>query len=122
MKLHLNRPAGRNAFTGYGQGYVLVNGVRYESSVLVAPEVAVTPWEVEELQLLRADQVTHLSRLKVEVLLVGTGERLRFPPPELLQPLTRAGIGVEIMDTPAACRTYNILMAEGRKIAAALII
>jgi uncharacterized protein len=122
MKLHLNQAAGRNAFTGYGEGYVLINGVRHESNMLVLPDSPVAAWAVQNPSAMSAEQVSHLAGLDAEVLLIGTGPRLRFPPPKLLQPLFRAGIGVEIMDTPAACRTYNILMGEGRKVAAALIL
>lgn len=122
MKLHLNQAAGRNAFTGYGTGYVLVNGVRYESSLLVMPDTPVADWGMRDVAGMSPEQVGLLAALDVEVLLIGTGERLSFPAPGLLQPLAKAGIGVEIMDTPAACRTYNILMGEGRKVAAAIII
>lgn len=122
MKLHLNQAAGRNAFTGYGEGYVLINGVRHESNMLVMPDSPVAVWAVQDPSDMSGDQIRHLAELDVEVLLIGTGPRLRFPAPKLLQPLFRAGIGVEIMDTPAACRTYNILMGEGRKVAAALIL
>ena len=122
MKLHLNQAGGRNAFTGYGEGYVLVNGVRHELNLLVVPDSPVAAWAVQDPWAMSAEQVSHLAGLDAEVLLIGTGPRLRFPPPKLLQPLFQAGIGVEIMDTPAACRTYNILMGEGRKVVAALIL
>lgn len=122
MKLHLNQAAGHNAFTGYGEGYVLINGVRHESNMLVLPDSPVTVWAVQDPTAMSAEHILHLAELGVEVLLIGTGPKLRFPPPKLLQPLFRAGVGVEIMDTPAACRTYNILMGEGRKVAAALIL
>ncbi|HEX7812007.1 MAG TPA: Mth938-like domain-containing protein [Burkholderiales bacterium] len=122
MKLHFNQAAGRNAFTGYGAGYVLINGTRHEANVLVMPDSPVTEWEVQDPAHLRKEQISRLAGLDVEVLLIGTGAQLRFPPPGLLQPLATARIGVEIMGTPAACRTYNILMGEGRKVAAALII
>lgn len=122
MKLHLNQAAGRNAFTGYGTGYVLINGARHQSNLLVMPDSPVVEWDVQDPAHMGAEQVSRLAELGVEVLLIGTGAQLRFPPPRLLRPLARAGIGVEIMDTPAACRTYNILMGEGRKVAAALII
>jgi uncharacterized protein len=122
MKFHEQAAQGRNAFTGYGDGYVLVNGLRHAFSVVVMPDSAVAPWEVRDVSDLDELRIGHLAALDVEVVLIGTGPTLRFPPPGLLAPLARAGIGVEIMDTPAACRTYNILMAEGRKVAAALIL
>ena len=122
MKFHESSPAGRNAFTGYGDDYVLVNGERFEAGILVLPEGAVRPWPVKQVSDLTPDRISELAGLGVEVVLIGTGRVLRFPAPALLQPLTRARIGAEIMDTAAACRTYNILMAEGRKVAAALML
>ena len=122
MKLHQNLATGRNAFTGYGEGYVLVNGLRHESSVLVVPDAPVTAWDVDAIDQLDQSRVARLAGIEAEVLLIGTGPRLTFPAPRLLLPLAQAGIGFEIMDTAAACRTYNILMGEGRKVAAALIL
>lgn len=122
MKLHQHQAAGRNAFTGYGDGYVLVNGVRHESSILVMPDSAVVAWDVADIAHLDLQRIDLLAALDAEVLLIGTGRQLLFPAPRLLLPLAQAGIGVEIMDTPAACRTYNILMGEGRRVAAALAI
>jgi uncharacterized protein len=122
MKLHLNPAGGRNVFNGYGDGFVLVSGVRHETGVLVEPEGEVAGWEVRDIADLDERQVARLAGLRVEILLLGTGKVLRFPPAHVLQPLAQAGIGVEVMDTPAACRTYNFLMAEGRKVAAALML
>jgi uncharacterized protein len=71
---------------------------------------------------LAADHMAAIVELAPEIVLLGTGASLRFPEPALLAPLYKAGIGVEVMDTPAACRTYNILLAEGRKVLAAVIV
>jgi uncharacterized protein len=122
LKLHQHQAAGRNAFTGYGDGYVLVNGARHESGILVLPDAAVVAWDVADIAHLDEQRIALLAALDAEVLLIGTGRRLLFPAPRLLLPLAQAGMGVEIMDTPAACRTYNILMGEGRRVAAALIV
>src|SRR5690606_3877420 len=113
---------GRNTFTGYGEGYVMVNGVRHETSVLVMPEGEVTAWPIRDIRDLDQALVARLARLDLEVVLIGTGRRLSFPPQQALLPLVHARIGWEAMDSFAACRTYNILMAEGRKVAAALIL
>jgi uncharacterized protein len=72
--------------------------------------------------MLREEDLQFLAELGVEIVLLGTGKSLRFLRPRLLQSLVRARVGIEVMDTPAACRTYNILVAEGRKVAAALIL
>lgn len=122
MKLHLARIDGQNAFTGYGKGYVLVNGSRHERSLIVLARRLVEDWGVARIEDLADADMGMLAGLEVEVLLLGTGQSLRFPPPRLLQPLAAARIGVEVMDTPAACRTYNILLAEGRNVAAALML
>lgn len=122
MKLHLSQNSRRNAFTAYGQGYVAVNGVRYETSLIVMPDSITEDWNVQNLESLDQYKIETLAALKPELLLLGTGDVLRFPDPRLLANLTRAGIGAEVMDTRAACRTYNILAEEGRNVAAALII
>lgn len=122
MKLHLDRPGGLNAITGYGEGYVMVNAVRHERSLVVTPEQLLADWPVAALAVLAPAHVAVLLGLGAEIVLLGTGPRLAFPHPALLAPLAEARIGVEVMDSRAACRTYNILMAEGRKVAAAIIL
>lgn len=121
MKLHQTRGAGRNLFTGYGPGYVSVNGTRWETGVLVLGE-HVERWEVAGFDALTEAQFAALARLPIEILLLGTGPALRFPHPRLTQALRDAGIGLEAMDTPAACRTYNFLLDEGRRVGAALLV
>ena len=120
MKLHLDGSAGLNVFTGYAQGCVFVNGARHASNMIVMPE-RILPWSAAGFEQLALEDFEALSRLPLEVVLLGTGERLRFPHPRLTQPLAAARIGLEVMDVAAACRTYNILMAESRKVAAALL-
>ena len=122
MKFEREQPDGRNAFTGYGEGYVEVNRRRHQSSLVVSGESLITGWPVAGVEGLAADHMAAIVALKPEVVLLGTGAKLRFPSPALLAPLYKAGIGVEVMDTPAACRTYNILQGEGRNVLAALII
>jgi uncharacterized protein len=109
-----------NAFTGYGDGYVLVNGERHSASVIVLPE-RVLPWSAAGFDALEAQDFAGLAAMALEVVLLGTGPRLRFPHPRITQSLAAARIGLEVMDVQAACRTYNILMAEERKVAAALL-
>ena len=121
MKLHQTRAQGRNLFTGYGPNYVSVSGNRWESSVIVLPD-RTERWDVADFDALTEDNFARLAELPIEILLLGSGARLRFPHPRLTQALIRAGIGLEVMDTQAACRTYNILLEEGRRVAAALLI
>jgi uncharacterized protein len=122
MKLHLTRAEGRYLVTGYGPGWVEINEARHETSLILTPARLIAPWEAGSFDALAAMHFVQVAALAPEVLLIGTGARLRFPHPALLKPLIAAGIGFEVMDTAAACRTYNILMAEGRNVAAALIL
>jgi uncharacterized protein len=121
MKLHQASSDGRNAITGYGAGYVMVNRIRYQRSLIITPEHVLEEWPGGS-DAISADLVRRLATLGMEVVLIGTGEALRFPPVETLQPLIEAQVGFEVMDTRAACRTYNILMAENRRVAAALLL
>jgi len=120
VKLHASAPSRLNTFTAYGDGFVQVNDARHETSVIVTPE-RVEPWAPAAFAGLAAEHYERLASLKPEVVLLGTGTRLRFPRPELTAALARAGIGLEVMDLRAACRTYNILAAEERAVAAALL-
>lgn len=120
MKLHLSISTGRNTVTGYGKGYVNINQVRYERSLIVLPERLITDWGEPELP--ESQALAYLATLGAELVLIGTGELLRFPSTSALRPLIDSRIGFEIMDTNAACRTYNILVADMRNVAAALIL
>ncbi|MGE5616995.1 MAG: Mth938-like domain-containing protein [Bacillota bacterium] len=121
MKIERDAPDGRNTFTAYGEGYVDVNRVRYTGSVVVNGDT-VSGWAATSVETLSPEQVEAVAALRPEIALIGTGKRFAFPEPAALAPLYRAGIGVEVMDTHAACRTYNILLGEGRNVAAALIL
>ena len=120
MKLHAAAPSAYNTIHAYGEDYVMVNGRRYESSLVVLPE-RIFPWGPISFDSLGEEHFEMLKTLEAEILLLGTGPRQRFPHPGLTAPLAAAGIGVEVMDLKAACRTYNILVAEERKVAAALM-
>lgn len=122
MKLHLSANAGLLAFSSHGPGYVAVNGTHYEGSVIVCGREIVCNWAPEGFDGLVASQFEQLANLGAEIVLFGSGERQRFPRPELLKPLIEKGIGLEVMDTKAACRTYNILVAEGRHVACGILI
>ena len=120
MKLHLARDAGLQLFSSYGAGFVAVNGVRYEKCVVVSPQ-AVSEWIVAGFDALTVADFAFIDTLKPEIVILGTGAAQRFPVRELMRALAAAGIGVEIMDSRAACRTYNILATEGRKVVAAIL-
>lgn len=122
MKLHLTKAEGNQLITGYGQGWIEVNTKRYEHSLVVLPNQIMEDWHATDFNSLTAEHFNKILSLEPEVVLLGTGDKHRFIHPKLSRALTEAGIGVECMDTAAACRTYNILMAEGRHVAAALLV
>ncbi len=122
MKLHQDEASGSNQITACGEHYVAVNQVRFSESLIVMPEKLVQDWDVAEFDSLAVHHFEALLELSPELVILGTGVKQRFPHPKLMRSLIDAGIGVEVMNLAAACRTYNILMDEGRKVAAALII
>ena len=122
MKLQSDPHSGANTITGYGDGYVEINQTPYAHAVLLSSDGAISAWPVESFDSLKASDFDPIITLKPELILIGTGSRQRFPKPELLKSLISAKIGFEIMDSQAACRTYNILVGEGRQVLLALIV
>ncbi len=122
MKINLDPPGGHYAITAYRPGMVTVNGAVYTRSLIVTPEQLIPDWPPRRLDEMTAAHVAAVAALSPQVVLLGTGPRLCFPPSALLAPLLAAGIGVECMDSAAACRSFAVLGAEGRRVAAALII
>lgn len=121
MKLHVESAAGTYRISAYGSGYVKVNGERLTRSVVILPDELIRDWPPQSWGELGAGHLELVAARAPEIVLLGTGATQRFPDPPLIESLSAAGIGVEIMDTGAACRTYNIIMAEGRQVAAALL-
>ena len=121
MKLQLAQTEGWNTFTAYGEGYVSVNAVRHTGNLIVLPFRLIKNWTSASFDTLSHADFGLLASLDTEIILLGTGDLLRFPHPELLQPLMRARKGIEVMDNRAACRTFNVLAGEKRKVAAALL-
>ncbi len=122
MKLHSSDTQQYQTVTGYFAGGVEINAKPFDYSLLVLPEKAPQPWPVARFADLTVEHFEHLLSEAPDVVILGTGERQRFVHPRLSAPLTSRRIGVECMDTNAACRTYNILMGEGRKALLALIV
>ena len=110
------------SITGYGPGWVTVGNEKIESSVILGAKGLRERWEVSSFEQLGPEHFAHLASLEAEVMLMGTGERTRFAHPKWLAPLFARRIGLETMDSFAACRTYNILAAEGRNVVLALIL
>ena len=122
MKLHLTTAENNYLITGYGKAYVEVNKLKYTQAIIVMSDNLVLDWPATDVANLSAVHFAQLITLKPEVVLLGTGETHQFLHPTIMQNLTANHIQLECMTTAAACRTYNILMSEGRKVAAALLI
>lgn len=122
MKLHSTVTPGLLAITAYDASHIAVNGRPLQRSFLLTPRRLIEDWPPESFETMTAADMDAIAALECPIVLLGTGLRQRFPSPELLRPLIERRIGVEVMDSHAACRTYNILMAEGRDVAAALIV
>lgn len=122
MKLHLANFSHQYIFTGYGDGYVVINQIRYEKNLIVLPDRLIENWPVISVSELEIQHFEHLLPQAPEIIVLGTGISHKFPHHSLLSQVAKMGIGIEIMDTKACCRTYNILVEEGRRVAAALLI
>ena len=121
MKFHLQKPA-TNVIAAFGAGWVRIGETEYRQNLIVTPDAVATGWAPAGFAALTEPDFTALLQQRPEVVLLGTGTTQRFPHPRLLQALSGARVGVEAMDTRAACRTFNILVAEDRRVVAALIL
>jgi uncharacterized protein len=122
MKFQPDTPQGVNVITRQEPGCIWVGPQRLDHSVLVPWTGEVQAWQAVDFEALQPAHFEHIATLKPEVLIFGSGLRLRFPAPALLKSLMAQRIGVETMDTAAACRTYNVLVSEGRSVVAALLL
>ena len=122
MKLHLNTTDGQNAITGHGDGYVAVNRQQITQSLIVMPAQLISPWIIADPAAIALADFNALLELGPELVVFGSGRSFRFPDQRIMAAFSQRGIGFEVMDTPAACRTYNVLMGEGRNVAAALLV
>jgi uncharacterized protein len=121
VKFHLSSTAG-NVVTGLGPGWVRVGATLYRDNLVLTVESIATGWAVAGFEGLGASDFADLLPHRPEVVLFGAGAAIRFPHPRLTRALTDAGVGIEVRDPPAACRTFNILVAEGRSVVAALLL
>ncbi|SEN33086.1 Uncharacterized conserved protein, contains Mth938-like domain [Duganella sp. CF517] len=122
MKLHASDTKKYQTVTGYDETGVEINAQRYNYSLIVLPESEPRAWPAPTFEALTAEHFDIIGADAPDVVILGTGARQRFIHPRLTAALTMRRIGVECMDSQAACRTYNILMGEGRKVTLALII
>ena len=122
MKFQPDKLAGTNTVSRHERGGVWINGVRWTQSVLVPWRGEVCPWPLDDLAALTGRHFEQVLALEPELVIFGSGERLRFISPSLYRSLIESRIGMETMDTAAACRTYNVLASEGRLVVAALLV
>ena len=120
MKFHLATAKG-NVVTGLGPGWVRIGAAEYRENLVLTPEAIVAGFAASGFDALAESDFAALLAYNPEVVLFGTGTAIRFPHPRLTRALTDARVGLEVMDTPAACRTFNILAAEGRSVVAVLL-
>jgi len=121
MKFHLQSP-NANIVTGVGPGWVRVGKHEYHENVVLTPAEVHKGFAPGGFDALAQEDFAALLHYSPEIVLLGTGHAQRFPHPRLTQDLTAAQVGLEVMDTRAACRTYNILVAEGRPVLGALLV
>ena len=122
MKIELDdNPLGKHRINAYSREGVVINETCYTGSVIVTPDTIIADWAPRTITDLAVQHIEELVNLEPELILLGTGESLRFPDEDILSPVFSGRIGMEIMDTGAACRAYNFLSAEGRKVIAALL-
>ena len=122
MKLQLENPPGTNLIRSYGPGQLRIGEIMHARSVIVTATTVIAPWRPALAADLTTVDLEPLLGLGPEVVLLGTGARQQFPDLQVLRILHEQRIGVEVMDTAAACRTYNVLVTEGRNVAAALMV
>lgn len=120
MKFSLE-PDHPNSIQSYARGQINIAGQAYTRPLVVSPDELRDNWEPSTLEAISVAHMQALLSLQPEIILLGTGSRLRFPPTEVSHCLIDRQIGIEVMDTAAACRTYNVLLSEDRRVVAALL-
>lgn len=120
MKMHLENSE-KKLITNYGEGSVSVDGITYESSIVVCGDRLIENWFSGNTTEMQLDDFADILEMKPEILIFGSGRRHVFPPPRVMAELSQQGISMEVMTTSAACRTYNVLVSEFRDVGAALL-
>lgn len=122
MKFQLETDGQQLTISACRPGVITVNQEEITTSLIITPDALIRDWPPLSHDELIPEHFSTVAEMEPVILIYGSGSRQRFPAPELLEPLINKGIGIEVMDTAAACRTYNVLVSEGRNVAAALII
>jgi uncharacterized protein len=121
MKFSEEAGRGQHHIDAYGEGRIVIDGRDYSAGLIVSPTRIIEGWGPRTAEGLTAEHIAALIALEPQVIVLGTGARQFFLHPRVLAQARGCGLGVEVMDTGAACRTYNILLGEGRRVAAGLI-
>ncbi len=122
MKIELDTTPEHNyRIDAYETGLIIVNGTSYSSSLILTPDKLITNWAPKRFADLALQHIEQIAALDPEIIILGTGQKSHFLDQKLITPIHELKIGFEIMDTGAACRCYNVLNSEGRKVAAALL-
>ncbi|MES9832880.1 MAG: Mth938-like domain-containing protein [Candidatus Thiodiazotropha sp. DIVDIV] len=121
MKFILDDANSGNAIQHYTTNEITISGKLYRESLVLMPDRVIPQWRPSNFEDLKAEDFALIAALQPEIMVLGTGSKQYFPSQDLILPLIEKQIGLEIMATDAACRTYNILMSEGRQVAAALL-
>jgi uncharacterized protein len=122
MELNLDIGEGRYQIRAYAKDFIQVNEQKIRHSLIVTPDQLIAPWPPRSIADLTPDYLQIIANLRPSIVLLGSGEHLIFPDSELLNVFYQQKIGIEVMNNGAACRTYSVLMSEGRNVAAALLI
>lgn len=122
MELTLDDGSAKYRITSYSAGVLLINGQSYHCSLLISPDELIAPWGPTSVSKLTVSDCEQILKLKPDIVIIGTGSRLESFDPGIFEPFYQRQIGVEVMDTGAACRTYTLLMAENRKVVAGIIL
>ena len=122
MELRIENPSLSHSFQSFDGNAVVVGGKRFTASLVITPDQIYSDWPPKRANLLTIDDLQIILDLKPELAIIGTGVRQYFPDPRLLARFMQAGVGIEFMDTRAACRTFNVLSTEERDIAAGIIL
>jgi uncharacterized protein len=120
MKFSIEAPH-PNTIKAYGPGTIKIGSRVYQQALIIGPSAIIDDWSPQTPEELQADHIERFLALEPEIVILGTGARLCFPSPEITRSLMAAGVGLEVMDTASACRTYNVLLGEDRRVIAGLM-
>jgi len=122
MKFTEDYATGINVVRSYDSSGIVINTTSYSQSLIVSSNSLIENWPLQQISGLNTDTLSLLLELEPEVIVIGTGNRLEFPTPQAYSSIINQGIGIEFMDSGAACRTYNILISENRRVVAGIIL